>query len=160
MAIKLNTAYSKKLGLPGYSSHAFSASVEVELADINQVGTECARLYGLLQASVDGEIRNTGYVPDEAYGSRDGSPRRGRGEGRGRAPRGRDAAPYPCSQRQRDLILKVARENGMAPEVLEAFANEHGGAGLDALEKDAASRVIDALFERFGSQRQPHAPAA
>ena len=37
MAIKLNTAYSKKLGLPGFSSHAFSASVEVELGDINQV---------------------------------------------------------------------------------------------------------------------------
>ena len=43
MAIKLNTSYSKKLGLPGYSSHSFSASVEVELGDINQASTECAR---------------------------------------------------------------------------------------------------------------------
>jgi hypothetical protein len=61
MAIKLNTSYSKKLGLPGYSSHAFSASVEVELGDMNQVSAECGRLYGLLQASVDHEIRNTGF---------------------------------------------------------------------------------------------------
>ena len=68
MAIKLNTSYSKKLGLPGYSSHAFSASVEVELGDLSQAGAECARLYGLLQASVDHEIRHTGFVPDHTYG--------------------------------------------------------------------------------------------
>lgn len=68
MAIKLNTSYSKKLGLPGYSSHAFSASVEVELGDLNQASAECARLYGLLQASVDHEIRHTGFVPDHTYG--------------------------------------------------------------------------------------------
>jgi len=31
MAIKLIANYSKKLGLPGYSSHQFSVSVETEL---------------------------------------------------------------------------------------------------------------------------------
>jgi hypothetical protein len=40
MAIKLSANYSKKLGLPNYSSHSFSASVEVELTDISQVEQE------------------------------------------------------------------------------------------------------------------------
>jgi hypothetical protein len=57
MAIKLSANYSKKLGLPEYSSHSFSASVEVELTDITQVEAECQKLYGLLQHSVDQEIQ-------------------------------------------------------------------------------------------------------
>ena len=48
MAIKLSANYSKKLGLPQYSSHSFSASVEVELSDITQAEAEVQRLYELL----------------------------------------------------------------------------------------------------------------
>lgn len=150
MAIRLNTAYSKKLGLPGYSSHSFSASVEVELGDINDVHTECARLYGLLQASVDGEIRNAGYVPaapgEARSGTRRPAPRR--------AAPPRDGAPPPCSERQRELIVKVARENKLPPAELEALAREHGGAALADLDKAGASRLIDTLFERFGGGRK------
>ena len=64
MAIKLSANYSKKLGLPQYSSHSFSASVEVELTDITQVEGEIQKLYGLLQHSVDQEIQNPGFVPE------------------------------------------------------------------------------------------------
>ena len=35
MAIKLVANYSKRLGLPGYSSHQFSVSVETELRDLD-----------------------------------------------------------------------------------------------------------------------------
>jgi hypothetical protein len=63
MAIKLSANYSKKLGLPQYSSHSFSASVEVELTDITQVEQEIQKLYELLQHSVDQEIQNVGFVP-------------------------------------------------------------------------------------------------
>jgi hypothetical protein len=63
MAIKLSDNYSKKLGLPQYSSHSFSASVEVELSDITQVEAEVQKLYQLLQHSVDQEIQHTGFVP-------------------------------------------------------------------------------------------------
>ncbi len=63
MAIKLSANYSKKLGLPQYSSHSFSASVEVELSDITQVEAEVQKLYQLLQHSVDQEIQHPGYVP-------------------------------------------------------------------------------------------------
>ena len=63
MAIKLSANYSKKLGLPQYTSHSFSASVEVELSDITQVEAEVQKLYQLLQHSVDQEIQHPGFVP-------------------------------------------------------------------------------------------------
>jgi hypothetical protein len=72
MAIKLSANYSKKLGLPEYSSHSFSASVEVELTDITQVESECQKLYELLQHSVDQEIQQVGFVPNPGYGSNNG----------------------------------------------------------------------------------------
>jgi hypothetical protein len=63
MAIKLSANYSKKLGLPQYSSHSFSASVEVELTDITQAEAEVQKLYELLQHSVDQEIQHPGFIP-------------------------------------------------------------------------------------------------
>ena len=69
MAIILEAAYSKKLGLPNFSSHSFVLSIRVELSDLTQVEEESARLYSLLQQSVDNEIRQVGYLPDAtSYG--------------------------------------------------------------------------------------------
>ena len=59
MAVKLITNYSKRLGLPGYSSHQFSVSVETELVTTDDVAGESQRLYELLQTSVDEQIRQT-----------------------------------------------------------------------------------------------------
>ena len=64
MAIILEAAYSKKLGLPNYSSHSFVVSIRTELSDLTQVEAESARLYALLQQSVDNEIRQVGFLPD------------------------------------------------------------------------------------------------
>ena len=52
MAITLEANYSKKLGLPGYSSHQYSVTIRTELSDIKQVGAESANLYALLQGCV------------------------------------------------------------------------------------------------------------
>ena len=68
MAVKLVANYSKRLGLPGYSSHQFSVTVESELHNTDNVSIEAARLYKTLQMAVDTEIQSTGFVPDEAYG--------------------------------------------------------------------------------------------
>ena len=43
MALVLEANYSKKLGLPGYSSHQYSITVRTELADVNQVEAESKR---------------------------------------------------------------------------------------------------------------------
>ena len=178
MAIKLNTSYSKKLGLPGFSSHSFSASVEVELGDINQAGTECARLYGLLQASVDHEIRNTGFVPDIDYGMQaptaahpgNGFGMLPNGNGNGNATNNEgDNSPnrgWNCSPKQRDLILKIIAENGLARENIDALAGQRFGVGLSQLNKVQASGLIDELFEsyrhraRSRSGSQPVEPGA
>jgi hypothetical protein len=42
MAIKLIANYSKRLGLPGYSSHQFSVSVETELSAASDIATRLA----------------------------------------------------------------------------------------------------------------------
>ena len=55
--------YSKKLGLPGYSSHQYSVTIRTELADISQVPEQSEKIHALLQSSVDREIQKTGYLP-------------------------------------------------------------------------------------------------
>jgi len=60
--------YSKKLGLPGYSSHMFSVSLEIELATTADVPAESERLYELLQCNVDKQIQKVGFVPPYDYG--------------------------------------------------------------------------------------------
>ena len=64
MAVILEAAYSKKLGLPNYSSHSYVVSIRTELSDLTQVEAESARLYALLQQSVDSEIQQVGFLPD------------------------------------------------------------------------------------------------
>ena len=58
--IILEANYSKKIGLPGYSSHQFSVSLKTELADVTQVQPESTRLYALLQQSVDSSLQQIG----------------------------------------------------------------------------------------------------
>ena len=59
--ITLECNYSKKLGLPGYSSHQFAITLRTEITDLNQVQIETARLYKLLQEGVDTSIKEIGY---------------------------------------------------------------------------------------------------
>jgi len=42
MAVKLIANYAKRLGLPGYSSHQFSVSIETELQNLDNVRKESA----------------------------------------------------------------------------------------------------------------------
>ncbi len=59
MAIALEANYSKKLCLPGYSSHQYSVTIRLEVDDIEEVESESARLYALLQGCVDRDIQQT-----------------------------------------------------------------------------------------------------
>jgi hypothetical protein len=77
MAVKLIANYAKRLGLPGFSSHQFSVSVEVELRDMESVAEESARLYQQLQHSVDQQMQERGFVPPMEYGMADGYPTNG-----------------------------------------------------------------------------------
>ena len=64
MAIVIEANYSKKLGLPAYSSHSYSVTIRSEVSDLGQVERESAKLYSILQGSVDREIQEVGFIPD------------------------------------------------------------------------------------------------
>src|SRR5260221_3462209 len=63
MAIVLKTTYSTGLTQACPSDHRFSLSVRTKVADLTQVQTECARLYAVLQASVENMLQNHGSPP-------------------------------------------------------------------------------------------------
>jgi hypothetical protein len=166
MAIKLSANYSKKLGLPEYSSHSFSASVEVELTDITQVEAECQKLYGLLQHSVDQEIQQVGFVPSPGYGSngsRNGNGHAGshhhpNGNGRTYPVNGSNGNPQPpavgdrwnCTDGQKGFIQRIVNENNIDKGEVDDLANQLFGIGVKQLNKMQASQLIDDLLVKAG----------
>jgi hypothetical protein len=162
MAVKIIANYSKRLGLPGYSSHQFSVSVETELSSTANVSTEASRLYKTLQTAVDSEMQRTGFVPGEQYGSGEQSqiPRQTTHS----APVNRSSVlntRWKASDKQRDLVLKLVENTGIEMEVVEAISEEMFGHGdLPELNKIQMSGLIDELLSRYGKrQKRETAPA-
>ncbi len=169
MAIKLSANYSKKLGLPQYSSHSFSASVEVELSDITQAEAEVQKLYQLLQHSVDQEIQHPGFIPGPNGSSNGNSNGRTQpqpnGNGRsypltntGRSNHGsnghqRHAAAgdaWSCTDGQRGFILRIVSDNKMEKQEVEDLSEQLFGTGVKQLNKMQASQLIDDLLVKAG----------
>jgi len=143
MAIKLIANYSKRLGLPGYSSHQFSVSVETELVTTDDVAGESERLYHLLQSHVDGQIAQTGFVPPADYGMDSPVASNNRQE----TPR---EVSWRCSDKQRSLILSIINEHRLDKNRVETLANQRFGKGVRTLNKVEASGLIDELLETHG----------
>ena len=165
MAIKLSANYSKKLGLPQYSSHSFSASVEVELTDITQVEAEVQKLYQLLQHSVDQEIQHAGFIPDSNVHSNGRAQPQPNGYGRsypvqqnGRSSNGSHAHPQPrptgdawnCTDGQRGFILRIVSDNKIDKSEVEDLSQQLFGTGVKQLNKMQASQLIDDLLVKVG----------
>ena len=131
MAIKLSANYSKKLGLPLYSSHSFSASVEVELTDITQVEGEIQKLYELLQHSVDQEIQHTGFVPQATNGNGNNvrPHQANNGNNRHQQPRA-NADSWNCTDGQRGFILRIISDNKMDKQEAEDLSLQLFGIGV------------------------------
>jgi hypothetical protein len=138
MAVKLIANYAKRLGLPGYSSHQFSVSIETELQNLDNVREESARLYDSLQQAVDQKIQKTGFIPPDGYGME-----------------GDKNGVWNCSQKQRELIEKIGKENNLDHNALDGLAGKMFGASVQALNKLQASGLIDALLDRYGKRTQP-----
>ena len=129
MAVKLIANYAKRLGLPGYSSHQFSVSIETELQNLDNVREQSARLYDSLQEAVDQQIQKTGFVPPNGYGmevDKNGT--------------------WNCSQKQRELIEKIGKENNLDQNTIDGLAAEMFGAKVQALNKLQASGLIFMSF--------------
>jgi hypothetical protein len=143
MAIVLEASYSKKLGLPGYSSHQFSVTIKTEVSDPTQVQNESTRLYGLLQTCVDREIQNPGFLPEAA-------PRPNRGGNGHTNGNGNGHDRWGCSDKQRDLILRLTDEHKLDKVVVDQLAQARFGKGVRQLNKLEASGLIEELFEQTG----------
>ena len=137
MAVKLITNYAKRLGLPGYSSHQFSVSIETELQSLDNVRQESARLYESLQEVVDQQIQKTGFVPPDGYGMD-----------------GEKTGTWNCSPKQRDLIEKIIAENKLDQTEIEQLATGMFGLRLQQLNKLQASGFIDELLDRHGNGKR------
>jgi hypothetical protein len=152
MAVKLIANYSKRLGLPGYSSHQFSVTVESELHNTDNVGLEAARLYKTLQMAVDKEIQTTGFIPDEAYGINQVAPTPAKLPV---ARREEPERPWRASDKQRELILKLVHDNTVDMATVEELALEMFDTGdLPSLNKIQASGLIDELLTRYGKKNR------
>src|SRR3954465_13598556 len=95
MPVILEANYSKKVGLPGYSSHQYSITLRTEISDLTQVSNESQRQYGLLQGCVDRDIQHTGFLPQQ------GEPRQN-----GHAAK-RGSSEWGCFITQHALILRI-----------------------------------------------------
>ncbi|MDZ4405935.1 hypothetical protein [Prosthecobacter sp.] len=153
MAIKLSANYSKKLGLPQYSSHSFSASVEIELTDISQVQAEVQQLYALLQHAVDQEIQHPGFMP-ASNGNSPGNGRaqpqhNGNGTHGGYTPQPA-ADRWNCTEGQRGFILRILNENQIEKQEAEDLSQQLFGTGVKQLNKMQASQLIEDLLVKAG----------
>jgi hypothetical protein len=154
MAIKLIANYSKRLGLPGYSSHQFSVSVETELVTTDDVAAESERLYQRLQSTVDEQMLHTGFVPPGDYGMEEtnGSD----APAPGTVTHIHDNGRWKCSDKQKDLILKLVDEHHLDKNEVDHLARQRFGKGVKQLNKLEASGLIDELLETYGGGGRPH----
>jgi hypothetical protein len=153
MAVKIIANYSKRLGLPSYSSHQFSVSVETELASTENLNSEASRLYKTLQSAVDSEMQRRGFVPGGEYGATEEAPMPQVASQR--APvTGPHSKPWKASDKQRELVLKLVENTGIEIEVIESISEELFGHGdLPELNKIQMSGLIDEPLSRY-SKRQ------
>ena len=143
--ITLECNYSKKIGLPQYSSHQFSITLRTEIADMNQVQQESARLYQLLQTGVDGSIQQIGFLPSNINGN-------GNGNGNGHFPVSAHDE-WKCSPAQKELILKIVDEHKLDKNNIEKLAIDRFGLGVKNLNKLQASSLIEELLEQTGQRK-------
>ena len=159
MAIILEAAYSKKLGLPNFSSHSYVVSIRTELSDLTQVEAESARLYALLQQSVDGQIQQVGFLPDgNTYGlhAADADHRQTEPSSNGNGHDDQTVHSVPdawtCSDKQKELILKLVEQHGLDKKAVEALAKEMFGLPVKTLNRLQASGLIEELLARHGKK--------
>ena len=161
MAIVLEGNYSKKVGLPGFSSHQFSLTLKTEITDITQVAVESDRLYRLLQSGVDTSIQQVGFLPVPKNGNGNGN---GTGHshtnGNGNGQQAAKLERWNCSDKQQALIEKLIDEHRLDKADIEKLAVERFGKSVKLLNKLEASGLIEELFEKHprsngnGYQRQ------
>ena len=149
MPIIIEANYSKKIGLPAYSSHAFSVTIRTEISDLADVQRQAGQLYSLLQESVDRNIQEVGFTPDgNGHGSP--APRTTNGHATEQPRANGDHSQWACSDKQKDLILKIVEEHKIDKQEVEGLAKQMFNAPVKSLHKMDASSLIAELIAKYG----------
>ncbi|WP_309383773.1 hypothetical protein [Cerasicoccus frondis] len=148
MAIVLEANYSKKLGLPQYSSHQYSITVRTELNDLSQVERASSALYRQLQEAVDRDIQATGFLP----GVTESQPQSERRQEPAERPARVDLG-WACSPKQKALIERLMREHGIEQAKVDDLARSRFRTSLENLNKMQASGLIEELISTYGSAK-------
>jgi hypothetical protein len=143
MALTITATVSKKVGKPNYGSEGFTLTVQSEVTNLDQVKEESHRLYLLLSDSVSQEL---------AGASTDTAPKNAEWPTlqRNTAPQQQE---WKCSEKQRDLILKIISENEVDRGDVESLSLEmFSNSNLQGLNKLQASGLIDEMLNRWGKK--------
>jgi len=138
MPVIITACVSKKVGQANYGSAGYSLTVQSEVSNLDQVREESRRLYNLLNDSVKSELSGENQE-----------------EKRAEWPTIVRNTPqkYKCSDKQRDLILKIINENEVDRADVESLSLEmFGNSDLKSLNKLQASGIIDELLQRYGKK--------
>jgi len=139
MAIVLKATYSTGLTQAGLSSHRFSLSLRSKVADLTQVETESARLYAVLQASVENALQNHGSIPQKAGG---------KGEWHRRSFHlDQNHDTWACSRKQGKLLGRFIAKCNLDWSFIERAAQERFGKSVRALNQSQATELIRVLQE-------------
>ena len=161
MSVILEANYSKKIGLPGYSSHQYMLTLRAELTDLTQVGAESQRLHAVLQASVDRELQQPGWLPPGIVVSSHAPNNGGNGNGNGHHPQNGNgngnghghSDRWNCSPKQQALIIRIVDEHRIDKNDIEQLAQARFAKGVKQLNTLDASGLIEELFEKYPRQR-------
>jgi hypothetical protein len=107
----------------------------------------------LLQKCVDRDIQRTGYLPGATNGSNGHPKPKSNGASNGHSAANGSLA-WKCSDKQKELILKIIDDNRLDKLQIEALANERFGKGVKLLNRMEASGLIEELLETHGGQQK------
>ena len=141
MATVLKATYTTGLTQAGLSDHRFSLSLRTKVADLTQVQTECARLYAVLQASVENMLQDHGSPPLNlnGHGERRHIIRSLRGD--------QNRSTWACSRKQRKLLRRFIAKCNLDWSFIERAAQERFAKPVQALNQSQARELIRVLHE-------------
>jgi hypothetical protein len=160
MPIILAMNYTKKLGLPNFSSHSCSVSLTMEIPDVSVAAQESTRLYSLLQTAVDNEIQQVGFMPDAtSYGMNNGhqpasNGQQGNGHQRPEHTQNRYGDTWNCTEGQKGFLQRIIHDNQLNPDDVERMSFDLFGVGRMACNKMQMSQLIDDLLEKTGTKTE------
>ena len=117
--------------------------MKAEVTDLEKIGEEAERAYGLLQSAVDSQIVHKGYVPEQVNDST------GSDQDNSKEPEV-DPDSWNCTERQKGLLLTILDRNGLEPIVVEDLSWEIHGRSMADLGKMQVSAVIGEVLDRWG----------